>query len=234
MRLPLMLLSKDLWERHYLVAKYLRQHRIEQGFDVGGEGLLGRFLPGVWIVSLNVDEDGDCRYDGQTIPFADDTCDAVVCLDVLEHITPSQRQAFVDELFRVSKQHVVLALPLGSPLHTELEREALALWREQRGEDHPYLAEHVANGLPTLDELRSLLRGRCAEMSFVGSCRDAYDAFCRSLRADPSFVEGLPILGRVVRGLRSANWGRVPEVHDTPRADTNRVYVWATKTELLR
>jgi SAM-dependent methyltransferase len=123
LRLPLFLLPEDLWERHHLVSRYLKGCRPRTVLDVGGEGLLGRFLPRARVVSTNVEgPQADCVYDGERLPFASASFDAVVTLDVMEHLPSARRPAFVDELFRVTRTHVVIAVPLGTPLHEGLER----------------------------------------------------------------------------------------------------------------
>jgi SAM-dependent methyltransferase len=59
-------------------------------------------------VSREADVHQDLMQDGE-LPFNDGSCDAVVCLDVLEHLE-NLHQLF-GELIRVSRRHIVVSLP---------------------------------------------------------------------------------------------------------------------------
>src|SRR5205823_1059281 len=48
------------------------------------------------------------------LPFADATFDAVVAIDLLEHVRPEDRQRAVDELCRVVSRRAVIACPTGT------------------------------------------------------------------------------------------------------------------------
>ena len=74
-----------------------------------------------------------------------------------EHIPPQDREKFVSELKRVSKKRVILSFPLGTETHIRAEKE-LKDFLKKRGERVDYLEEHIANGLPTLQELEKILK----------------------------------------------------------------------------
>jgi len=76
-------------DRH--AEKYLKGNFKYVGIDISGK-------PDV-IVDL----------ENQKIPFQDNYFDAVICLDVLEHL--NNIQDVFDELLRVSKRYVVISLP---------------------------------------------------------------------------------------------------------------------------
>src|SRR3954452_11546251 len=96
--------------------------------DVGsGSTGIGPLLPRGWaVVSLDADFAdygaivtsqriatrvlGDVR----CLPFADRTFDAVVAVDLLEHVTPSDRATAVGELCRVASRRAVIACPTGN------------------------------------------------------------------------------------------------------------------------
>ncbi len=83
------------------------------------------------------------------LPFRDAAFRGVVSIDMLEHIPKQFRPQAIRELFRVSKDLVVIGFPYGE-LSSQFDRQALAeekrkgvapLWRE----------EHVRNGLPNME-----------------------------------------------------------------------------------
>jgi SAM-dependent methyltransferase len=56
-------------------------------------------------------------FDGKNIPFADDTFDAVICTEVMEHVY--EHQALVDEIYRVCKPGAkgILTIPFSARYH---------------------------------------------------------------------------------------------------------------------
>jgi len=144
----------DTFLRHRCVASCLEEFRPETILDVGGEGLLQCFIATATVVSANV-QNADVLYDGKHLPFEDDSFDAVVSLDTVEHFPKDQRLEFLAELVRVAQHVVVLCAPLGTPEHVEYEKRLLADGRQGGlcAESLLYLAEHVEYGLPTPNEV---------------------------------------------------------------------------------
>lgn len=182
-------LPPDTFERHSVVAE--RSGRPASLLDVGGNrGELAMFMPGTEVVTINMHgEDADHHFDGDRLPFADDSFDVAVSVDVLEHIPAGQRRRHVEELARVARDRVVLCCPLGTLEHTAAEGELLRWFTDLTGAEHRFLAEHIERGLPTESELRGLLDcGRDGSILFHGDFRRANDAFRLSseLRQDPS------------------------------------------------
>jgi SAM-dependent methyltransferase len=60
------------------------------------------------------DEPGYIRGDGRSLPFEDGSFDVVSALDVLEHVPPEDRERFLIETARVSKNAVFLSAPFRS------------------------------------------------------------------------------------------------------------------------
>ncbi len=148
----------DTYARHALAAQLVGD--AESVLDVGGVyGGLDRFLPKSRIVVANVEPPADVVFDGHALPFGDSSFAAVTSLDVLEHLPRVERAAHVAELARVASERVVLAAPLGSTQHVEAERALAAWYEETTGTVHPRLAQHVAYGLPTGEELLALAAG---------------------------------------------------------------------------
>ena len=182
----------DTYARHALAAQLVGD--ADSVLDVGGvcRGL-ARFLPKTRIVVANVEPPADVVFDGRRLPFADSSFAAATSLDVLEHLLREQRAEHVAELARVARGRVVLASPLGSEQHAEAER-ALAAWYEATtGAAHPRLAQHVAYGLPTAQELLALAEGAGlrGELFFHGDFRRLERLFrlaARARRSPPALV----------------------------------------------
>jgi methyltransferase family protein len=162
----------DTYARHALAAQLLGD--VDSVLDVGGvSGGLARFLPKSRVVVANVEPPADVVFDGRRLPLGDSSFACATSLDVLEHLPRDQRAAHVAEVVRIARGRVVLATPLGTPQHADAER-ALATWYESTtGAPHPRLAQHVAYGLPTEDELLRLAAGagRRGELFFQGDFR---------------------------------------------------------------
>ena len=129
--------------------------------DVGAgpSRLTAAFLPAGWaeIVRTDVESFDDPTIGvvppGAPLPFDDGAFDAVVAMDVLEHVEPAQRAGFVRECARVASGVAVLAAPIGDPAVVQAEARYRTLYREITGHDEPYLDEHVRLGLPGADEV---------------------------------------------------------------------------------
>ncbi len=172
------LLPYDLFERHFVVGRWIADHSARKPnvrvLDVGGRmGLLSQFASCA-VFSANVDGSGDVLYDGTRLPFADEAFDIVVAIDTLEHIPRERRLSFVQECLRVSNSAVILAAPFGSPGHAETEARLNALFTQSTGKLHPYLSEHVLYGLPDMEEIRQMVErsGACqSRLCFAGDYR---------------------------------------------------------------
>ena len=174
----------DTYARHALAAQLVGD--ADSVLDVGGvRGGLDRFLPKSRIVVANVEPPADVVFDGRRLPVADSSFAAATSLDVLEHLPREQRAAHVAELTRVARERVVLATPLGSAQHTDAERELAAWYEAATGAPHPRLAQHVAYGLPTGEELLSLAEaaGLRGELLFQGDFRTVARLFRLAARA---------------------------------------------------
>ena len=95
--------------------------------------------------------------DARALPFQNGSFDAVVCLDVIEHIPPADRARVLGELRRVCAGRLLVACPTG-----ELALAAdcrLEKGYRRRGVDPPgWLAEHLSHGLPESEELAGAAR----------------------------------------------------------------------------
>jgi ubiquinone/menaquinone biosynthesis C-methylase UbiE len=101
-------------------------------------------------------KDVDFRwYDGEKLPFPDESFDAVVAICVLHHVPPSNRYKFVNEMVRVTRSNGVVAVFEHNPFNPltrhavnscELDKDAVLLTsRETLG-----LLEETAEAEPRL------------------------------------------------------------------------------------
>jgi GT2 family glycosyltransferase/SAM-dependent methyltransferase len=90
---------------------------------------------------------------GEPLPFADEQFDAVVSLEVLEHIPPTGRGFFLKECLRVSKNGCVWSCPNGEADVKRAERAGSMAFERRNGKPHPFLSEHAEFGLPTEAEI---------------------------------------------------------------------------------
>lgn len=220
----------DLYERH-AVAGGLLQRLVGPSpatvLDVGGRAaLLAGYVP-YDVVAINPDTSGHVVGSGTTLPFADRSFDAVVSIDTLEHLPPAARAPFICECLRAARRGVVMAAPLGSPAHAASERDLDALHRQVHGLPHPYLAEHIAYGLPTLADItswRDLPGVTASRAAFAGDFQWQAAGFARAIRAHQrtrlqrAAIQGWHQLSSL------AIWHPV-RLADTPQPTTNRFYL---------
>jgi len=90
--------------------------------------------------------------DVRDLPFDSGTFDVVLAVDLLEHIAPEDRARAIGELGRVARRRVIVACPAGEEALTSDRRLAQDL------DDPPgWLAEHLANGFPSVSEIEAAL-----------------------------------------------------------------------------
>ncbi len=126
----------------------------------GGDGKLAWFMPQHTRVTIldrkPSPEEGKTNYvqgDAVHLPFADKSFDLVISSDMLEHLPVEDRLTAFREMFRVSRRHVILAAPFNSIYNQKAEEYINTQFRDHTGQDHPFLIEHIQNGLPELEEL---------------------------------------------------------------------------------
>jgi len=164
--------SFDLTQRYHQAAEYV--DRLCRGtptpvrlLDVGCNvvNILGRFFDAERVEVVRCDViDGpadDANYvqldPDAPLPFEDGSFDAVVSLEVLEHVPRDRRQAFVADLARVARRGVVLCCPAASDAVATGERLVSDAYQLRHGAPHPFLREHAEFGVPSEGEVRALL-----------------------------------------------------------------------------
>ena len=133
--------------------------------------LLASFLPHSKLVFSDLFEqagvDDFVQADASALPFADERFDAVVALDVIEHMPVHLRAKAAAEMARVAARLVVIACPLDQPWVHAAEHDANGVWRNYFGEDYPWLAEHKEFGLVAGDEIeQALIKSGCMVLRF--------------------------------------------------------------------
>jgi len=78
--------------------------------------------------------------------------DVVTAVAVLEHIPPSKRAFFCNELKRIAKKQVIIQVPCGK-LSEKYDKKFYNFMRFF-GVDEKWTKEHIKNGLPSLKDLK--------------------------------------------------------------------------------
>lgn len=150
------------------------------------------------------------RGDILDLRFADREFAAVLCVDVLEHLDPSDRRVAVREVLRACDRWAVIAFPSGEAA-AAYDRRLDSYLRGRLGQSDEFLVEHLRNGLPDADSIQAIVgdvlaaSGRRATIRDVGNVN--LDAWLRVNRSKGSlWLRGLymiafPILFPVFRRL---------------------------------
>jgi len=89
-------------------------------------------------------------------PFAEAEFDFVVCVDVLEHLARSDRRKALANMLHLAKRALILACPIADNASTY--EDWLASWfLFNTGFVPNWLLEHVENGLPSLNDVISMI-----------------------------------------------------------------------------
>ncbi len=89
-------------------------------------------------------------------PLSDHAFDMVVSMDVLEHIQPDQRKAFLGELDRLAHRWILVGAPFRSPEVQQAEQALSSVLMK----DHRFLSEHRDLGLPDAELVVRFARSR--------------------------------------------------------------------------
>lgn len=122
--------------------------------DVGGSPLALKFLSNYPVVTANIEVEAGVKLqaDGARLPFADKSFDIVITVDTLEHVPAAQREAFINELLRVTGAYTILTGPFANGYNEMAETTLNDFLTEVVGLQHRFLLEHLQNGLPHLEE----------------------------------------------------------------------------------
>jgi SAM-dependent methyltransferase len=141
--------------RYLPVAEHLDRSRPRRVLDVGaGDVGLSRYWRGpviemdlAMLRSRTEATAWKVRGTALGLPFRDRSVDAVVCVDLLEHIPPENRDRVLSEMIRVARRELIVAVPCGHRAHhAEIKLEEIH--EKRTGSRHPWLGEHLTHGLP--------------------------------------------------------------------------------------
>lgn len=90
--------------------------------------------------------------------FQDSSFDIVLSSDVLEHISVNKREDFLKETNRVAKLASIHCFPNNTKFVKSAEFRCNQYYTTLYKEEHPWLMEHIKNGLPDKEEILSLLK----------------------------------------------------------------------------
>jgi len=127
-----------------------------------GSGSIGitRFYNGE-VVGIDVESEkiGNDRLrflksSATNIPFKDESFDAVISVDTLEHLTRKEQVKMVLEAYRVSKKYIMFTYPIGFNKYHE---KILKTWKKSHLTKS--LEEHLHGGTATGNEVPRALKG---------------------------------------------------------------------------
>jgi SAM-dependent methyltransferase len=159
----------DPWLRYSIPVRVLRsmfKERTIRILDVGsGNAGLAHFLDKEVVgvdVRFSIQEFVrlrppllPVRASATMLPFRNRSFEAVVSMDLLEHLPHGDRPPAIAEMFRACRSLVILGFPYGR-LSQEFDREAL-VEEMRRGGPPDWREEHVLNGLPTEEVHQAIL-----------------------------------------------------------------------------
>lgn len=91
------------------------------------------------------------------LPFPDASFEAVIAVDMFEHLPAPVRERAVREMARVARQCVVIAVPCGQRA-LAMEQRLDRYHRKRFGLSNRWLVEHWENGLPEREAFASEIR----------------------------------------------------------------------------
>jgi len=152
--------------RYYPVVKFIKQSRFDQEpiLDVGsGVNGISDFLSNQ-VLGIDSDfsktenpkNDNIKNLKGSItkLPVKDRSYNIAVCIDTFEHLSHSTRVKAIKELQRVVKRggYIIISFPTGE-LSARFEKQINNLYKRKYGEDHLWLKEHIALGIPKTSEI---------------------------------------------------------------------------------
>jgi len=102
------------------------------------------------------------------MPFEDEAFDIVVCVDVVQRLAPQDRVKAIAELIRVARRKIIISCPCGS-ISTIGERNLAGLFKKFGVSIPPWLADHITNGLPEVEDMMEVIFNAGLQFSLRGN-----------------------------------------------------------------
>jgi len=160
-------LSSDLYIRNSIIAELIQELRLKKEvfsiIDIGGyDGKLDLFLNAndhyKVLDTFRIESFNYIKGDVRNLELADDSCDIVISSEVLEHINSVDRERAVNEMVRVAKKYLIIGAPFKKKTTVDAEKQFNNFFKSITGQEHPWLKEHIENGLPDVKKFEAQLR----------------------------------------------------------------------------
>lgn len=166
----------DVWVRNGITIDELTKIGVDRSTTIldvgaGGEGIMkiGKYsdinLDGKNITQIDIDpeafdtdrDSAGIVGDGCSMPFKNNSFDIAISIDSLEHVPEERRDAYIQEMMRVAREHVLLHFPLNSSDGQFVGRESdqkYQNWHTKRFDTpEPNTAEHLSTEHPEYEQL---------------------------------------------------------------------------------
>jgi hypothetical protein len=154
----------DLFQRYEIILRIIKLLKPASGariLDIGGyPGTLLDFLPDCFCITADTAFCPRERYvsaSGCALPFTDKSFDIVLSTDTLEHVDPGERENFISEMIRLARRFAIIAAPFDSPAVRFADEKTAELHHIIFDKPHPWLHQHINQGLPQMQWLASYL-----------------------------------------------------------------------------
>lgn len=154
----------DQAARYFPILRVLKQHRLHTSnsiLEIGaGPVGLGQFRPHPFV-GCDLLYPSEPRppllpiiASGMALPFLDNSFDAVIVSDVLEHVPETGREAVIKESLRVTREVAIFGFPCGGAAEA-CDRDLFQLHRRKHREPPVWLKEHMLAPFPGASLLNS-------------------------------------------------------------------------------
>jgi len=161
--------------RYLILAGILETYKYHQGvkslkvLEVGGSGsILKNFVDvDLTIVDILPNTDNQQNYvqgSALAMPLDSDNFDVVISCDIMEHIPENDREMFLKESTRVTKDLLIIAAPFNLTGVRDAEISANDYYKKMTGRDHRWLLEHILHELPDLKKSEMILEKQGLEV----------------------------------------------------------------------
>lgn len=114
-------------------------------------------------------------YDGNNLPFDDESFDFIISVDTLEHIPENNRMHIIKEMIRVAKKRTIITTPFRREGVSTDESYIIEFCEQYGIEIPPSLAEHELFGLPRLNDLEHFANSYRGKIKYATVRRDYWN-----------------------------------------------------------